>query len=248
MNLIKLLTAATLALGLTTACEPPQSASTDTETQVSAGNASLKSMREIEKQLFELGVSITFPTYSEVSISYLSEPDATKATALLDEYIRHSQRVLSIAKRDDVTISNRDGIETGLTNAKNYRDLIAARLLKLKGMSPAAEANDANFAAKWKTCLTLVQNEKVLYGISLTDYSSSQEKILATLSKEKLSTIRYELRPRIECFKTLDQVERATNPNPTRIRSFIMQRVSAILLDSDLKRYESATGSAAVLE
>lgn len=248
MKLIKFLTAATLALGLTTACEAPQSSSSDTETQVSAGNASLKSMREIEKQLFELGVSITFPTYSEVSISYLSEPDATKATALLDEYIRHSQRVLSIAKRDDVTISNRDGIETGLTNAKNYRNLIAARLLKLKGMSPSAEANDANFAAKWKTCLTLVQNEKVLYGISLTDYSSSQEKILATLSKEKLSTIRYELRPRIECFKTLDQVERATNPNPTRIRSFIMQRVSAILLDSDLKRYESATGSAAVLE
>lgn len=248
MKSIQLLTSVILALGLTTACQPPQTASTDTETQVSAGNASLKSMREIEKQLFELGVSITFPTYSEVSISYLSEPDATKATALLDEYIRHSQRVLSIAKRDDVTISNRDGIETGLTNAKNYRDLIAARLLKLKGMSPAAEANDADFAAKWRTCLALVQSEKVLYGISLTDYSSSQEKILATLSKEKLSTILYELRPRIECFKTLDQVERATNPNPTRIRSFIMQRVSAILLDSDLKRYESATGSAAVLE
>ncbi|MBL7686838.1 MAG: hypothetical protein JNJ49_02310 [Bdellovibrionaceae bacterium] len=248
MKSIQLLTSVILALGLTTACQPPQTASTDTETQVSAGNASLKSMREIEKQLFELGVSITFPTYSEVSISYLSEPDATKATALLDEYIRHSQRVLSIAKRDDVTISNRDGIETGLTNAKNYRDLIAARLLKLKGMSPAAEANDADFAAKWRTCLALVQSEKVLYGISLTDYSSSQEKILATLLKEKLSTILYELRPRIECFKTLDQVERATNPNPTRIRSFIMQRVSAILLDSDLKRYESATGSAAVLE
>lgn len=248
MKLIKLLTAAILTLGLTTACEPPQSASTDTETQVSTGNASLKSMREIEKKLFDLGVSITFPTYSEISISYLSEQDATKATGLLDEYIRHSQRVLGIAKRDDVTISNREGIETGLTNAKNYRDLIATRLLKLKGMSPSAEANDADFAAKWRTCLALVQSEKVLYGISLTDYSSSQEKILATLSKEKLSVIRYELRPRLECFETLDQAERAINPSSTISRSFIMQRASAIILDSALQRHETTTGSAAVLE
>lgn len=248
MKSIRLLASFILALGLTTACQPPQDTSTDTEAHVSTGNASLKSMREIEKQLFELGVSITFPMYSEVSISYLTEVDATKATALLDEYIRHSQRVLSIAKRDDVTISNRDGIETALTNAKNYRGLIAARLIKLKGLSPSAEANDADFAAKWKTCLTLVQSEKALYGISLTDYSSNQEKILATLSKEKLGVIRYELRPRIECFKTLDQAERAINPSSTGVRSFIMQRVSAILLDSDLKRYETATGSTAVLE
>lgn len=252
MKLIQLLTAAILTLGLTTACEPPQSASTDTETQVSTGNASLKSMRNIETQLFELGVSITFPTYSEVSISYLSEVDATKATALLDEYIHHSQRVLSIAKRDDVTISNRDGIETGLTNAKNYRGLIATRLLKLKGMNPSAEAADAGFAAKWRTCLALVQSEKVLYGISFTRYSSSHEGILSTLSKDKLAVVRNELRPRLECFKVFDQLEMEKNPGTTISRILISQRTDLILLDFHLEKFETAaalsTGSAAVLE
>ncbi len=124
-----------LTTGLLVACEDPQQDSSEAEVEIQSGNASLKSMQQLKAKLAELGIWIRYSEYSKIMISTFSENNLALAEASLREYLQHGKRVLTIARRSDISMADRSEFEADLKVVETYLELISQQRKILAGTS-----------------------------------------------------------------------------------------------------------------